>query len=86
MRKRKNIGVEQTRALLGVVSNEKANKGILVSSSDFTTEAKKFQYANPRLELIGNNDFQLLMNTHFGSKWSNNIDYIISNSMSRSRS
>jgi len=40
-RKEKNIGVEDVRALLGVVSNEKATKGVLVCTSEFIPEARK---------------------------------------------
>lgn len=84
-RKKNNVGVEATRSLLGVVSHEKANKGVLVSSKGFTPSAKRFQNANPRLELLGNGDLQILLNTYFGSKWANHIDYIISKSMEKSR-
>jgi Restriction endonuclease len=77
-RAERNIGVKEVRALLGVVSNEKATKGVFVSTSEFTPQAKKFEKENPRLELIGNRDLQLLLNRYFGSGWSRHIDAIIS--------
>jgi restriction system protein len=78
--------VNETRALLGVVSDEKATKGVLVSSSDFTSEARKFEKNNRRLELIGNKDLQILLNKYFGPKWPTYIDSIIARSSAKKRS
>lgn len=77
-RAERNVGVKEVRALLGVVSNEKATKGVFVSTSEFTPQARKFEKENPRLELIGNRDLQLLLNRYFGSRWFRHIDAIIS--------
>jgi len=65
-RQLKNVGVKEVRALLGVVSNEKATKGVLVNTSQFSITARKFADKNPRLELIGGKDLQLLLNTFLG--------------------
>lgn len=84
-RTQKNVGVKETRALLGVVSNEKATKGVLVSTSEFTSEARKFEKDNRRLELIGNKDLQMLLNKYFGPKWPTYVDSIIARSSAKKR-
>ena len=68
-RYRKNIGVDEARNLLGVVSASKATKGALISCSDFTREAKKFSSSNPRIELINIKNLTQLLNRHLGPLW-----------------
>lgn len=84
-RTEKNVGVKEVRALLGVVSNEKATKGVFVSTSEFTPEARKLENENPRLELVGNKDLKILLNEYLGSKWSTYIDSIISVRLSKGK-
>jgi restriction system protein len=85
--KEKNIGVEVVRALLGVVSTEKATKGVFVCTSEFTPEARKFEAENSsRLELIGNKKLQPLLNEYLGSNWSVYVDLFISERYSKSGS
>lgn len=60
-----------------MVFDNKANKGVIVSSMGFTPAAKNYQYSKP-IELIGNKELQLLLNTYFGSKWPLHLDSIIS--------
>jgi len=84
-KQKKKVGVKEVRALLGIVSNEKATKGVLVTTSEFTAPAKKLGKENARLELVGQKDLQLLLNKFFGSKWPTYLDFIISNSLSRNR-
>lgn len=79
-RTERNVGVKEVRNLLGVIFNEKANKGVFVSTSEFTPKAKEFANENP-LELIDNKDLQLLLNKYFGSKWPKHVDFIISRSL-----
>lgn len=76
---------KETRDLLGVVADRKANKGILISSTDFTSDAKKFQMRNPQLELINNKELQILLNTHFGSNWSAMVNIIIDLSIKKKK-
>jgi len=85
-RTQKNVDVKEIRALLGVVSSEKASKGVLVCTSEFTSEARKFEKDNRRIELIGNKDLQLLLNKYFGPKWSTYVDSIIARSSAKKRS
>ncbi|AKB48816.1 putative endonuclease [Methanosarcina sp. Kolksee] len=82
----KNVNVDKTRALLGVVSDSKATKGVLVTTAEFTPDSKKLVDQNNRIELIGNFNLQKLMNEYFGPKWPMHIDYIISESIKRHKS
>lgn len=82
----KNVNVETTRALLGVVSENKATKGVLVTTAEFTPDSKKLADQNSRIELIGNHNLQRLMNEYFGPKWPIHIDYRISESIKRHKS
>lgn len=72
-----SIGIRIVRQLLGVVSSEKANKGVLVTSGNFTKDAIKFAKENPRIELINNQELVLLLNENLGSGWISNIDRLI---------
>jgi restriction system protein len=63
------VGVEVVRALLGVVSDEKVNKGVLVTSSRFTRGAIAFATKNPRIELIPGTELVVLLNEHLGTSW-----------------
>ena len=58
----KTIGVEIARALLGVVSSEKVNKGVIVTTSKFSVPTKNFTLQNPRIELIDGAQLVLLLN------------------------
>ena len=74
------VGVEIARELLGVISSEKANKGVLVTTSHFTSGAEKYAEQNPRLELITGDEMVLLLNEHLGPKWPLHIDRLIAES------
>lgn len=69
-----SVSVCSVRALLGVVTSEKANKGVLVTSSRFTRSAIKFGHDNSRLELIDGPTLVSLMNEHLGPTWPLRID------------
>ncbi|OUL17652.1 hypothetical protein BV372_34810 [Nostoc sp. T09] len=73
----KPVGVEITRALLGVVSDEKVNKGVLVTTSRFTTGATDFAKSNPRLELIAGNSLIPLLNENLGPSWPIQIERLV---------
>lgn len=85
-KQQKNVNVDKTRALLGVVSDNKATKGVLITTAEFTPDSKKLADQNNRIELIGNCSLQRLMNEHFGPKWPTHVDYIISESIKRHKS
>ncbi len=63
------IGVEIIRSLLGVVSTERANKGVLVTCGRFTRGAVTLAAGEPRLELISGDDFSVLLSSNFGTSW-----------------
>lgn len=75
------IGVNYIRAILGVVSDEKANKGILITSGTFTKGAINFAKNNPRIELINGGQAIVLMNQYLGTEWPIRIERIIADSM-----
>jgi restriction system protein len=76
-RYRKPVGVVIARALLGVVSSEKATKGVLITTSRFTAAARKFADENPRLELINGDQLVRLLNEHLGTKWPLHIEQYV---------
>lgn len=72
-----NVGVSEIRSLLGVVTDAKATKGVLITTSNFTQEAKKFEKNNPSIELIDIVELNKLLNGNLGTYWINKIDRII---------
>lgn len=77
------VGVEIARSLLGVVSDEKVNKGVIVTTSRFTKGAKELAKRNPRLELIDGEHLIPLLNEYFGAHWPLNLESIIADSQKR---
>lgn len=74
---KQTIGIGEVRNLLGVVHDKKATKGILISTSKFSMEARKFEKKNPSIELIDIFDLTKLLNTHLGTYWNEKLDKII---------
>lgn len=72
-----NIPVDEIRNLLGVVASTKATKGVLVTSSDFTSDAIKFANDNPSIELINYKQLSILFNEQHGPYWIHKIDRYI---------
>jgi restriction system protein len=70
------VGVVIVRALLGVVANERANKGVLVTTADFTRGARRLEVDDPRIELISGSQLVLLLNEYLGSTWPARMDYL----------
>lgn len=71
------VGIGIVQRLLGVVSGEKVNKGVLVTTSRFTGPAIKYAKENPRIELIAGDELILLLNEYLGPKWPQHIDRYI---------
>ena len=59
------VGESEVRDLYGVVTHERATKGILVTTSDFTSAARKFA-TDKQLELINGSKLAQLMETYLG--------------------
>lgn len=77
----KPVGVDYARRLLGVVSSDKATKGVLVSTAEFTRGAREFARENPRLELVPGTELVILLNEHLGPKWPSHIERLIAESL-----
>ncbi len=71
------VGRPTVLVLLGVVSDQKANKGVLVTSSHFTRGARGLAADNPRLELISGVELVVLLNQYFGPEWPSRLDWIL---------
>jgi restriction system protein len=77
----KPVGVEFARRLLGVVSSDKATKGVLVATIEFTKGAREFARLNPRIELVSGTELVVLLNEHLGSKWVNHLERLVAESL-----
>ena len=77
----KPVGVGLVRALLGVVSDEKVNKGVLVTTNRFTKGAKGFARRNSRIELISGEELIPLLNAYLGANWTLQIERFITESL-----
>ena len=70
-----NVPVAVVRELLGVVSRMQANKGIVVSTSGFTSRAKLEAQETARTELIGFAELNVLLNQYMGTRWPDRMSY-----------
>lgn len=68
------VSVDIVRNLLGVLSDEKVAKGVLVTTSEFSADARAFARRNPRIELVNGAQLVLLLNEHLGVDWPLFID------------
>jgi restriction system protein len=69
------VSVGLVRQLLGVVSDEKANKGVLVSTANFSRAAKKMAASNSLIELIAGPELVALLNGYLGWTWPARIEH-----------
>jgi restriction system protein len=72
---RKNIGVSDVRDLDSVTTRQFANKGTLVTNSDFTRPAREEFAGNSRIELINGPELVVLLNEYLGWTWPARIEY-----------
>lgn len=77
------VGVEDVRALLGVVTHEKATKGTLITTSHFSPDANTFANENPSIELISFKELQRLLTEHFSQLWITHTDDLLRASKKR---
>lgn len=73
-----NVGVKELRAFMGVVSRERATRGLLITTSSFTRSARSEAKETNRIELIDYEALCGLFNEHFGPDWLLKIDSIVS--------
>jgi len=57
------VGVRPVRELLGTVTSEHAHRGILVTSGQFTDQARQFAARNAAIELIDGNELAQMLPT-----------------------
>ncbi|OGL44507.1 MAG: hypothetical protein A2W05_09475 [Candidatus Schekmanbacteria bacterium RBG_16_38_10] len=68
------IGV--VRELFGMLIHESAQKGILISSSDFTKEATEFANGKP-LELVNRKNLEMLLQKHVDQRYLNKMNLMV---------
>jgi restriction system protein len=73
----KSVGVRIARELLGVVSDEKVNRGVIVTTGFFTQGAKDLAGRNPRLELVDGDSLALLFCQKFGTHWPEKREHLM---------
>jgi restriction system protein len=73
-----NVKVDHPKKLLGVITSEKATKGVLIGAKGFTKGSIKFVDENLNLELIGGKDLLKLLDETLGRNWFDFIPKYIS--------
>lgn len=71
------VRVQAVRELMGVVSRFQANKGIIITTSDFTKSARKEAQATAMIELIDYSSLNKLLNLHKGANWPSHIKNLV---------
>jgi len=74
-RSKNKIGVSAVRDLDSVATRALANKGTLVTNSDFTRDVRSEFAGNSRIELINGSELIVLLNEHLGWTWPARIEY-----------
>jgi restriction system protein len=64
-----NVGVKYVRQLLGVISTDRVNKGALVTTAEFTADAKAYAQRDRRIQLIGGTALVTALNENLGLDW-----------------
>jgi restriction system protein len=82
-RVRETVEPVDYREIFAPIEDEKATKGVVVTTSDFSPEAYKLAKRNPRFELINQIELQKLLNEFLGADWSNHLSYSIQSSQDR---
>jgi restriction system protein len=62
------VPVESVRDLAGTIDLERAGKGILVTTSEFTPAGYRIMESNPRIELINGQGLLALIKKHTGQQ------------------
>jgi restriction system protein len=75
------VGIHHARALLGVVSHENTNKGVLVTSSRFTRGANALAASDDRIDLIDGQLLVRLLNEHLGFMWPTQVQRYLAESL-----
>jgi restriction system protein len=83
--KRRSVrfGVRPIRELGGVLESRRVNKGFFVSCGSYTGPAHSFARDN-RIELIGWDELNRMLNQYLGTDWVRHIDFHITNQKRKS--
>lgn len=73
---KKSIPPEKIRALNSVVVDDKATKGVMVTTSYYGRDARDEFQRNDRIELIDGTKLVYLLNRHLGSNWPRKIQHL----------
>ncbi|WP_367872963.1 restriction endonuclease [Luteolibacter sp. Populi] len=76
-RRQERFGVGPIRELVGVLESQRLNKAFFVSCGSFTAAAHAFAQSN-RIELIGWETLNKLLNQYLGQNWTHRLDLHIS--------
>jgi restriction system protein len=74
LRTARKIGIKDVKALMADVYNEHANKGILVTTTDFTSGERQIESANAHIELLPGSSLVVLLNEYLGWSWPAHIE------------
>ncbi|MEC3974344.1 restriction endonuclease [Amycolatopsis sp. H20-H5] len=72
----RKVGVQEARSLIGVVSNEHATGGVLVTTSGGTKGVHALASANARFEFVDGPRLVVLLNRHLGPQWPQRLDWL----------
>jgi len=75
------IRINLLRELLGMVSHENVNKGIIVTTTEFTKDSTLFAESDSRLGLVDGDKLVRMLNEFMGPTWPRNIDRYITASL-----
>ncbi|ABG57336.1 restriction endonuclease [Cytophaga hutchinsonii] len=73
------ITLDEVKVLHSTTLSTKSTKGVFVTSSEYTRDAKKFSEDNPSVELIDYKQLIKLLNKHYGPYWTSKISRILNN-------
>lgn len=77
------VGISEVLQLLGAVTDKKATKGTLITTSHFSPDAKKKAGENSSIELIAREELQQLLSEYLGQYWIIHTDALLHGSQKR---
>lgn len=74
---KEKLSEKEVRSLAGLISAEKANRGLIIAPGGFTKPSQAFAKKAKRLELIDFDAFNLMLNRTKGANWHRQLQMII---------
>ncbi|MEL6431244.1 MAG: restriction endonuclease [Planctomycetota bacterium] len=71
------VGKAEVRELVGTMDHLRATRGVLLTTSRFTSGAHQLAEGDPRLELFDASALIALLNEHCGADWTSRIDWLL---------